>query len=307
MEKMDRLNKLFTSSNLSDILNFYDNFDTRKQLIKWSRNRRHGRVKIFSVGGKNDIVVVIPTIDHNGENAKQCKVAFKGQRIIFIESGRDPYFNYAHNCNAGIKYAMKFKPSWIVVSNDDVTPDSMEKLRSELSGINSKKFKRVVSDGFSVKEYLYRETVILSLIRNIGMHLHRKNYGYSKEDFSKFQKKYRALVKKYDLRYGTIKDSPSRWLLYRRIRPFTLNNHFHIFSTESIRKHGLPFDETFINGFEDSDLGLFIKPKETAKINFKVVPFKGGSRSLGRGLDRMFRDLINKVYLNESYETGKYN
>ncbi|MEM3860085.1 MAG: hypothetical protein QW478_11905 [Candidatus Micrarchaeaceae archaeon] len=82
------------------------------------KERPKGRAEIIEVEGDKEIIVVIPTADFNGKYAKECREnIFKGLHIIFVESGfpKDPYFNYAHNCNVGIKKAMEYNPKWIVV------------------------------------------------------------------------------------------------------------------------------------------------------------------------------------------------
>ena len=62
---------------------------------------------------------------------------FLGLHIIFVESGRDYYFNYAHNCNIGVKKAMTYNPKWVVVSNDDMYKiDDVKKLRESLTKLH---------------------------------------------------------------------------------------------------------------------------------------------------------------------------
>ena len=114
----NELNDLYTSKSVNDILRFYDYFHSSKQLIEWMKNRESGRAKIYEVKGKNDIIIVIPTTDHNGKFAQNCsKNIFKGMHIIFVESSglTDKYFNYARNVNKGLKYALKYKPKWVIL------------------------------------------------------------------------------------------------------------------------------------------------------------------------------------------------
>ena len=120
---VDYRNILFTSNDLEKIIEFYNGFDNRDQLIQWMKERPKGVSYIHEVDGDNDIIVVIPTADFNGKYAINCREnIFKGLHMIFVESGGkdDFYFNYAHNCNVGIKKAMEYNPKWVVVSNDDM-------------------------------------------------------------------------------------------------------------------------------------------------------------------------------------------
>jgi len=138
---MDYLNNLFTSNDSEDILRFYDYFENRDQLIKWMRERPKGNYRIVEFNkDENDIIVVIPTMDVNGKFAKTCRYEiFKGLHIIFVESGiGNYYFNYAHNCNAGIKKALEYNPKWIIISNDDMYKiDDVEVLIKELNKIKN--------------------------------------------------------------------------------------------------------------------------------------------------------------------------
>ena len=113
-------NILLTSNDPKKILEFYNGFDNRDQLIRWMKERPKGSTYIHEVEGDKDIVVVIPTANFNGIYAVNCREnIFKGLHIIFVENGGkdDFYFNYAHSCNVGIKKAMDYNPKWVVVSN----------------------------------------------------------------------------------------------------------------------------------------------------------------------------------------------
>ena len=119
-EELDELNRLFTSNSVEDVIKFYDHFENAEQLIEWMKNRPSAPMKIYEVEGEKDIVIVIPTANHEGELAKNCaNNIFKGQQIVFVESN-GPFFNYARSCNYGLKYALKYNPKWIVLSNDDI-------------------------------------------------------------------------------------------------------------------------------------------------------------------------------------------
>ncbi|MEM3860457.1 MAG: hypothetical protein QW478_13865, partial [Candidatus Micrarchaeaceae archaeon] len=128
--------RLFASDNPNDILKFYDTFSNRDELIQWMKERPKGTAEIIEVEGDKEIIVVIPTADFYGKYAKECREnIFKGLHIVFVASGfpKDPYFNFAHTCNVGIKKAMEYNPKWIVYSNDDMFKiDDVSKLKKEL-------------------------------------------------------------------------------------------------------------------------------------------------------------------------------
>ena len=138
---VDYRNNYFISDDPHKIIEFYNSFENREQLIQWMKERPKGAVNIHEVEGDKHVVVVIPTADFKGKYAKECKDhIFNGLHIIFVESGEypDPYFNFAHNVNVGIKKALEYHPEWIVYSNDDMRKkSSFSTLITELKNFNN--------------------------------------------------------------------------------------------------------------------------------------------------------------------------
>ncbi|WP_054854987.1 hypothetical protein [Vulcanisaeta sp. JCM 16161] len=97
--------------------------------------------------GDTEIVVIVPTADHDGIYARNIKEIFRGLHIIFVES-RGPYFSYSYSCNAGFKYALKkYKPKWFILSNDDmIMEDPPDKIKQELSVINERNIATVFTN-----------------------------------------------------------------------------------------------------------------------------------------------------------------
>ncbi|MEM0135392.1 MAG: hypothetical protein QXU18_09255 [Thermoplasmatales archaeon] len=144
---IDYRNNYYLSSDINEIIEFYESFQDKNQLQEWMRNRPKGASYLHEVPGNKDVIVVIPTTDFKGEFARRCKDSiFYGLHIIFVESGEvpDPYFNYAHNCNCGIMKALEYKPKWIIVSNDDMEKiDDPAALLSALVSIEDPKVSAV--------------------------------------------------------------------------------------------------------------------------------------------------------------------
>ncbi len=136
---VDYRNNYFTSEDPNKIIEFYNGFENRDQLIQWMRERPKGVANVHEVEGDKDIIVVIPTADFNGKYARECREnIFKGLHMVFVESGGkgDFYFNYAHNCNVGIRKAMEYNPKWVVVSNDDMEKiDNLNKMTKLLDDL----------------------------------------------------------------------------------------------------------------------------------------------------------------------------
>ena len=110
---VDYRNNLFTSKDPEKIIEFYNGFDNKSELIQWMNERPKGVTTIYEVEGDKNIIVVITTADYNGKYAKECRDnIFKGLHIVFVESGgrEDNYFNFAHNINTGIRKAMEYNP-----------------------------------------------------------------------------------------------------------------------------------------------------------------------------------------------------
>ena len=146
---VDYRNFYFTSNDPIKIIEFYDGFENRDQLIQWMKERPKGTATIIEVDGHKEIIVVIPTSDFNGKYAKECREnIFKGLHMVFVESGgkEDFYFNYAHNCNMGIKKAIEYNPKWVVVSNDDMEKiDEVGTLMKELRANDPKTLKALLA------------------------------------------------------------------------------------------------------------------------------------------------------------------
>ena len=292
-EKLDELNRLFTSKNVEDVIKFYDHFDAPEQLIEWMKNRPSAPMKIYEVEGDKDIVVVIPTANHEGDMAKNCaKDIFKGQQIVFVESN-GPFFNYARSCNYGLKYALKYNPKWIILSNDDIYKiDDISVLVKQLSNLNNINFDTVFidpnpdyhhSDDSYVISYGFFDVTLLPLLY-------------------KFSKLKQILRKKYKILYGVtnFKNNKNRlrYLLSKKVSPFIGVGDFAIFSSVFLGiKNYKVFDEVFINGYEDIALSLELYHRN----RYLNIDFKLGSHissSLGRSDSQILRSISNAAYFS---------
>ena len=247
---VDYRNNLFTSNDPEKIIEFYNGFHNRDQLIQWMKERPKGASYIHEVEGDKDIIVVIPTADFNGKYARTCREEiFKGLHMVFVESGEnpDPYFNYAHNCNVGIKRAMEYNPKWVVVSNDDmIKRDTVNKLRDELIKFNSKEVDIVFP--FPPARFHSCPVTIVTTYRWL--------YSLIRIFGTKTLKFKNTLNKKFNVNIHFYRYIP---LITKKICTFINFTSFGIFSTTFVDESGgKPFDETFINAFEDLDLSLYI-------------------------------------------------
>jgi len=291
---VDYRNSLFMSNDPKKIIEFYDGFENRDQLIQWMKERPKGVSYIHEVEGDKDIIVVIPTADFNGEYAKECRDnIFKGLHMVFVESGiGNFYFNYAHNCNVGIRKAMEYNPKWVVLSNDDVYKiDSAEMLKEELMKLDEKKYDVIFTDETEYHSKL-NKVIHINFFENLNQLRNSKWLGF----------KINKIKRKFGVRYSILKKRKINDILFKGITYIDLVA-FGIFSAKFAEtKQGNLFDEIFINNMEDSDLSLSIllTKSRVHKIHFSIGDLIGSS--LGIGIDRSLRSLASEVYFTYKWE-----
>jgi hypothetical protein len=301
---VDCRNNLFTSNDPKKIMEFYDGFENREQLIQWMKERPKGVSYIHEVEGDKDIIVVIPTADFNGKYARECRDnIFKGLHMVFVESGgrADFYFNYAHNCNVGIKRAIEYNPKWVVVSNDDLYEiDKNDILRKSLLQIDRETIDTVFVTPTAYHSYdaeLSKSTIYRAILFIV---------------LGKLRIYQLRLEKKFNVKYFLSPKRLSYTLFYRGIIRVQYIGNIGIFSSNFIKNHGDLFDEISINGGEDLDLSLSIKSRgnKIKFINYRIGDYLGswlgkntpeGIRNL-KGTPRRLRDIANMSYLNYKIE-----
>lgn len=289
---VDYRNNLFTSNDPNKIIEFYNGFVNRDQLIKWMRERPKGVAHVHEVEGDKDIIVVIPTVDYEGEYAKECREnIFNGLHIVFVESGgmEDFYFNIAHNINVGIKKALEHNPKWIVFSSDDMYKlDDISVLKDSLKKIDPKNVDIVFtqpSKYHSSPERIAEPNFLYYLYYSIANR--QKNA------------KILMLQKKFGIKYNMCPPKGLFSHLFKKGYEYTEIQDFAIFSTNWVNLHaGNIYDETFINAAEDTDLSLkfSLNPASVGRIKYKIGDYIGST--LGVGYDRGLRSIAGVCYLN---------
>ena len=315
---VDYRNNYFINSDPDKIIEFYNSFSDKSQLFDWMKERPKGNYVIKEVEGSTEIIVVIPTIDVDGQYAKNCKDnIFKGLHIIFVESGYDNfYYNYAHNCNAGIKKALEYNPKWIIVSNDDMNkiddidvltdflkekdPDDVSivyPLKNEKHSVDT----RLTYMGFTFKT--------VALFRDIT---------FSGIKYYNILRKKQVLQKKFNCTLITIRNKKYFKILGKPKDTFFVGGALYICGRSLFLNNGITFDDTYINGLEDSDISytIFHNKIRAAYSNFGIgaqngsslgsygviqnhlLGFKTNKQNIHSGLSRELRELANLVYFN---------
>lgn len=295
---VDYRNNYLTSDNPHKIFEFYNGFDNREQLIRWMKERPKGVSKIHEVEGDKDIIVVIPTQDFNGKYAIECRESiFKGLHIIFVESGKDFYFNYAHNCNVGIRKAMEYIPKWIVVSNDDMYKiDDIKKLIDSLKKLPYNE--RIIV--FSCNEGLYHSRSVLVSFRTNR----RKIMLYL---INKFERKRLILENKFKIKYILGTTSGINKFIYKPKLKIRYTGSFSVFSIGLIKKYETAvFDEVYINGAEDIDQSWrFVQANIVERcIKYDIGDHIGSTLGPYNTIRRL-RGILNDTYLNFKIEGGE--
>ena len=297
---VDYRNNYFTSDDPNKVIEFYNSFENRDQLIQWMRERPKGVATINEVEGEKDVIIVIPTADFNGQYAIECREnIFKDLHIVFVESGgrEDFYFNIAHNFNVGIRKAMEYNPKWVVFSGDDMYKiDEVSILRNQLTKLDNNKIDLVFtkkSAYHSIPARFSKQRITRQIILKA---IWKRKFGGS------LLKPFFDIEKKFQCEYFLSQRTGFTFLLYKKGYILTSFTDFGLFSSEYIRRlAGIVFDETFVNAQEDHDfiLRAFLRGIRLTRINYKIGDYVG--RSMGTGFIRTLRELAGIAYLNQKW------
>ena len=299
-------NDEFTSDRPEDVLRFYEHFRSRDELITWMRNRPSGRAVITEVEGRKDLIVVIPTADIHGPMATRCREeVFKGQHIVFVESGGHPdkFFNFARNNNIGVRRALEYSPKWIACANDDsYRVDPISTLVSGLEKLDPESTTIAFPVPFS---FYHSEPASLVEIKRWARPLLRVKGTSFRLPYDIGQR----LGVRFQLMANWIFNSGYRRVLYgpliHSVASYVDTVSFGVYSARYI--HNLNdqlFDEVYINSAEESDLALRTWMR---RVGIHCVPFRMGDQvgmTLGTGLARALRSVASDAYLNYKIEHG---
>ena len=233
---VDYRNNYFTGDNPDKILEFYSGFENREQLIKWMKERPKGVSNIHEVDGDKDIIVVIPTVDFDGKFSKECRESiFKGLHIVFVESGVDFYFNYAHNCNVGIRKAMEYKPKWVVVSNDDMIKiDPIEILINGLKSINNERYFSVFTK--QSKYHSMPQMIVTPRRKLFSLFLFAKRIYLKLKGLRSYYDTEKSILSEFHLNIRQVSNSIVNSVIYKTLYSFTLTGDFAILSSYFLEK-----------------------------------------------------------------------
>lgn len=286
----------FMSDDIKEIVNFYDSFSSREQLIEWIKELPKSSPAVNIIGNQeSEVAVVIPTpaIDH--PLALKCRDdVFEGLKLYFSVD-HSSLFNLSRSYNIGGKSLSHDKNiRWVIFSNVDmIRIDPSKKISKELSKLNDRvKFCYAREDGshsyrVRIGEYTYLRKAIFNLL------------GKPRKLRSDLEKKFSIHLNAEDDRH---------WLTRRFVtndRSLMNFGDFFIFSFDLLKQYNfMPFDESYLNGMEDIDLSLRLfqdlDSDQMKAIDYRVDSMESGVR--GRDLKRVIRSIPNLAYFNEKIE-----
>jgi hypothetical protein len=312
----EQLESLWSSGTIEGLLKFYSLIREPEQLFRFSRNRPAANTRLIRYNWDFDkrIIFVVPTADFKHMPVRIPNL-FSGIPILFVESSGQ-FFNYSRSVNRGISEALKFNPDWIILSNDDVWPlRPLNRLTEQLSKVSSEVIPAILPSGSHATPYvmfpfamkMVAAKLLYSLstdsakrflglkisknINNLRFHL-LQQYGVSRIPFS--------LPTLIDAGFYS-KINPQ---IHRKI--YIVGGDFIIFP-RSVAKLAR-FDETFINGGEDHDLGMQFFPADRVQfLNYTIESIGGATLSpTRRSKDIMaLKDVLNLTYLYYKWKIRK--
>jgi GT2 family glycosyltransferase len=291
--------ELFYSPNATDVFRFLERAPTVTDLVAWMKARPAAALRTVEIEGDRTIVAVVPTPDVDGAGAQVAREMYRGHTVIFVESS-GKRFNYARSCNAGLASALRYAPDWVILANDDLYPiDPFPALTSALSAIDPRSVRTVFlhppGGYYSHQKVVGLRTWRTSLPRRWGL-------GYG----ARYERCCERLGVKFEVwEHRTLSERGKGRLFLAAPRTVFWNmTSFGVLSGPFLREvSGHLFDEGYLNGFEDVDLCLRLKPNAYRFVDFRLGAHQG--RSLGTEMARSARDVANLAYFNEKLRTDE--
>ena len=317
---------LYENLNQRNFLQFYNSFDSVTELIKFFRSRERADVHIFPIlsEDRSEISAVVPTKSIESKFVRSLSEKLQGMNIIFVKS-EGPLFNFSYSMNIGIREAIRMKSKFIMLSNDDIFPLSdIQKLQDEVVA-NSEKYDIFIPTIFNGKKYLSpKQNVYGQSWFTKHIISNRFISWINPSDISKSSRNLVTKLKIYNdpdvLKYIILRDNDPIFSKYRYlsrgnimeyvVRKFnrTLVEINNVQPVSIIKADLLKlekFDESFVNGGEDTDLSIRLAIKG-AKVHYLKEQFQNvGGYSLGHDTDRILRNTLPEIIIL-GYKLNQY-
>lgn len=240
-------------------------------------------MRLYRIDQSDTLCVVVPSPDYNNTLTKQF--IFNISRsdthpsIIVIESsGKE--FNFSKSMNAGIREALRRKPEYVMISNNDVIPIGQDWAKSLIDSLTA-----FPSTAYAVPHIIRHEDLssadsIIRLPNRVTARAFIQLYPILPA------RTFPVVARIRDIGYRLQKPHPARNDTIHAVRPpyHILNcQPISIFKADTLESIGY-FDEAFQNGAEDLDLTI-----RTLLSGFKPVLCRGAifkdiqSATMGEG------------------------
>lgn len=317
---------LYQKLNKENFLQFYNSFESVYDLMKFTKSRKRADTRIFLIEAEkgSEISAVVPTKSIESNLVKILSKKLQGFNIIFVESG-GPFFNFSYSMNVGIQEAIKINSKYIMLSNDDIFPlGGIEKLAEEVVDSSNEYdiFIPTILNGkepMSSRQEIYAQSWLTEHIIS--------NSLISCMNPSKISQSSRKLVRKLNIyndssviKYIVLRHNEPALRKYqntsgisaveriaKKFNPFLIeiNNVQPISIIKSDLLNSEKFDESYINGGEDTDLSLRLAMRG-AKVHYLNDRFQNiGGYSLGQNTERILKNTIPEILIF-GYKLNQY-
>jgi GT2 family glycosyltransferase len=266
--------------------------------------------KITKISGNDDFIIIVPTRNLKNKIAidfldKIKSSSFFDPSVIVMESS-GAEFHFSKVMNEGINLALKFKPKYIALSNDDVRPLGSNWDLNLISKLTDNKL------GFICPSLVNDKGVEIGPIVNMP--------SYDKVLlFTKFYKIIPLITFQYikKINHFVINHHENKDIIVNKGSPLGIINSqpFSIFDSTLLAEIK-GFDENFKNGCEDFDLSLRIYSlnykigldKTTRFLNLDSATIgKGGFSILYTKDKKKLKQVENWKFLIKKFGKHNYN
>ena len=305
MVKMDynTLEELWSSNNLDNLVKFYKFVNSPEKAYDFSINRRKADIRVYHLNNHSRLCFIIPTISVD-EFLKTPYWGLVSEFDAIVVESYGQYFNYARSVNHGIREALKYDYSTLILSNDDmIVIDNKDKLLGEIE--NLKEFDVILP----TKVRTHRSsTYIADQFSIVNLDLIAKSItyiGWFMAENSTFNA-FRAIFNDLDGYKYTVFESGSGKgtnnlilkFLKTKYDKLPLFNSFGIFQRPVLENENM--NEAFINAREDYEfiVRLVNDKFSFVKSSFKIADIGGQSMNKYYSSMRGLKSLLSELILN---------
>lgn len=307
VNKVNLLEMVYSSLGSNNYINFYSSFSGIEELIDFLLRRGRSQVSIYkkNFSGSKEVIVVTACSSVNDKITREFVDGMGAFPMIVAESGGE-LFNFSVSMNAAIKEALSYSPKYVIISNNDLTPlANSELLLQEIRNKGNFRFgiPRVMVDGKHISsiQSVFHENRMMQVLPYFFRYFTPSYFLYINLRYSLKQIPFyneHFITKYYIVRNGTMAYKISNAfapILGKKI--IDICNLQPISIVESSLLEQEIFDETFVNGGEDTDLSIRFAIRNVKPV-FLEFPFRNiGGASLGNDEGRLYRNTIPEILI----------